>query len=89
MPKVHVHTPELLNWLGEGKAPVIAKIEGMEIEDLFNDANRAFACLAAALSQMQMEDELAHNQTVNNMGDVGNLLRETYEIYQADPLSGS
>ena len=89
MPKVHVHTPELLNWLGEGKAQVIEKIEGTELEELFNDANRAFACLAAALSQLQLEDELAHNQAFNNLGDVGNLLRETHEIYRADPLSGS
>ena len=89
MPKVHVHTPELLNWLGEGKAPVIEKIEGTEIEELFNDANGAFVCLAAALTQLQLEDELAHNQAFNNLGDVGNLLKETYEIYQADPLSGS
>ena len=72
--------------VGGGEGPVIAKIEGMELQDLFDDANRAFACLAASLSQMHQEDELSHNQAFNNLRDVGNLLKETYEIYRADPL---
>ena len=83
-----MHTPELLNWLWESKAQVIAKIEGTEVEGLFNDANGAFACLAAALSQLRLEDELIHSR-FNNLGNFGNLLRETYEVYRADPLSGS
>ena len=82
-----MHTPELLNWLWESKAQVIAKIEWTEVEELFNDANGAFSCLAAALSQLRLEDELAHSR-FNNLVDVGNLLRETYEVYRGDPLSG-
>ena len=68
---------------------MIEKIEGREQEELFNDANRAFAYLVAAQSQLHLEDELADNQACNNLGDVGNILRETYEICRADPLPGS
>ena len=85
MRKVIIHDPEgLEQWLGPMAEQVKQRIDGTDLDQLFDEAQAAFMVLSAAVMQTRLEDPEDDANATGNLGDAGRLLMETWALYR-DP----
>ena len=85
MQKVVIHNPEILEqWLGPLAEQMRQRVEGADLQQLFHEVSAALQVLAAAVTQMPLEDPEYEATATNNLGDAGRLLMEAWALYR-DP----
>ena len=85
MRKVIIHDPDgLERWLGPMAEQVKQRIDGADLDQLFDQAQAAFMELSAAVMQTRLEDPDDDAAATGNLGDAGRLLMETWALYR-DP----
>ena len=83
--RVVVSNPEILErWLGPLAEQMKQRIEGADLQQLFDEAQSAIQVVAAAVMQMPLEDPKDEATATNNLGDAGRLLVEAWALYR-DP----
>ena len=85
MQRVVIHNPEILErWLGPLADQMKQRIEGADLQQLFDEAQSALQVVAAAVMQMPLENPEDEATAINNLGDAGRLLMEVWALYR-DP----
>ena len=85
MQRVVISNPEILErWLGPSAEQMKQRIEGADLQQLFDEAQSALQVVAAAVMQMPPEDPDDEATATNNLGDAGRLLMEAWALYR-DP----
>ena len=86
MQKVIIHNPEILEqWLGPLAAEQVKqRIEGADLQQLFDAATATLQALAAAVTQMALKTPEDAATAINNLGDAGRLVMEAWALYR-DP----
>ena len=83
MQRVVINDPEILErWLGPAADEMRQRIEGADLQQLFDDAQSALQVVAAAVMQMPLEDPNDEATATNNLGDAGRLVMEAWALYR-------